>query len=34
MKYKSSKFFIENISAAKIAKKFGTPLYCYSKGDF
>ena len=32
MKYKSGKFFIENISAAKIAKKFGTPLYCYSKG--
>ena len=32
MKYKSDKFFIENISAAKIAKKFGTPLYCYSKG--
>ena len=31
MKYKKSKYYIENIDALKIAKKYGTPIYCYSK---
>jgi len=30
MKYKKNNFYIENISAEKLAKKFGTPAYCYS----
>ena len=30
MKYKKGHFYIENISAEKIAKKFGTPAYVYS----
>ncbi len=30
MKYKNKQFFIENLSAEKIAKKFGTPAYVYS----
>ena len=30
MKYKKRLFYIENVSAEKIAKKFGTPLYVYS----
>ena len=30
MNYKNQTFYIENISAEKIAKKYGTPLYCYS----
>ena len=30
MKYKNNNFFIENIKAEKIAKKYGTPSYCYS----
>ena len=30
MKYKKSHFYIENISAERIAKQFGTPSYVYS----
>ena len=30
MKYKLKKFHVENISTEKLAKKFNTPLYCYS----
>jgi len=30
MKYKKGHFYIENVSAEKIAKKFGTPSYVYS----
>ena len=30
MKYKKRHFYIENISAEKIAKRFGTPAYVYS----
>ena len=30
MKYKKKNFYIENISAERIAKKFGTPSYVYS----
>jgi len=30
MKYNNNKLFIENVSIAKIAKKYGTPAYCYS----
>ena len=30
MKYKNRHFYIENVSAERIAKYFGTPLYVYS----
>ena len=30
MNFKSNKLYIENIEATKLAKKFGTPSYCYS----
>jgi len=30
MNYKNNQFYIENVSAKKIAKKYGTPIYCYS----
>ena len=30
MQYKEKKFHVENISTEKLAKKFNTPLYCYS----
>ena len=30
MIYKNNSFFVENISAINIAKKYGTPSYCYS----
>ena len=30
MKYINNSFFIEKIKVEKIAKKFGTPTYCYS----
>ena len=30
MEYKNKKLVIENVSVQKIAKKFGTPAYCYS----
>ena len=30
MNYRNKNFFIEGISAEKIAKKYGTPTYCYS----
>jgi len=30
MNYKKNKLYIENLSVQKIAKKFGTPAYCYS----
>jgi len=30
MKYISNNFFVEKVSSKKIAKKFDTPLYCYS----
>ena len=30
MKFKKDQYYIENINAKKIAKKFGTPSYCYS----
>ena len=30
MNYKKSNLYIENIPVQKIARKFGTPSYCYS----
>ena len=30
MNFKKNKLYIENIEAKNIARKFGTPLYCYS----
>tara|TARA_B100001013_G_C24612219_1_gene443677 strand:+ start:145 stop:1359 length:1215 start_codon:yes stop_codon:yes gene_type:complete len=30
MNFKNNKLYIENIEATKIARKFGTPSYCYS----
>ena len=30
MKYVNKNFFVEGIKASYLAKKFGTPLYCYS----
>ena len=30
MKYKKRQFYIENVSAERIAKQFGTPTYVYS----
>jgi len=30
MNYKKNSLYIENISIQRIAKKFGTPAYCYS----
>ena len=30
MKYKNKKLYIENLPIEKLAKKYGTPLYCYS----
>ena len=30
MKYKGKNFFIENLKASTLAKKYSTPLYCYS----
>ncbi len=30
MKYKKGHFYIENVSAERIAKRFGTPSYVYS----
>jgi len=30
MKYKGKNFFIEKIKASTLAKKYHTPLYCYS----
>ena len=30
MKYKKNILNIENLSTAKLANRFGTPLYCYS----
>ena len=30
MIYKKNQLFIENINVLRIAKKFGTPTYCYS----
>ena len=30
MKYISNNFFVEKVSSKKLAKKFDTPLYCYS----
>ena len=30
MNYKKNNFYVENIPIEKIAKKFGTPTYCYS----
>ena len=30
MKYINNKFTIEKINVENIAKKFGTPFYCYS----
>ena len=30
MKYKKGHFFIENVSAKRLAKQFGTPAYVYS----
>ncbi len=30
MNYRNNNLYIENVSAQKIAKKFGTPSYCYS----
>ena len=30
MKYKSKNLFIDGFKASKIAKKYSTPLYCYS----
>ena len=30
MNFKKNKLYIENIDAKSIARKFGTPSYCYS----
>ena len=30
MKYINNNFFVEKVSSKKLAKKFATPLYCYS----
>ena len=30
MKYVNKNFFVDGIRASYLAKKFGTPLYCYS----
>ena len=30
MRYINKRFLIENISVANLAKKFNTPIYCYS----
>ena len=30
MKYINNNFFVEKVSSKTLAKKFGTPLYCYS----
>ena len=30
MQYKNKRFYVENISTEKLARKFNTPLYCYS----
>ena len=30
MKYINNSFLVEKVKIQKIAKKFGTPLYCYS----
>ena len=30
MKYKEKNFFIENIKVSTLAKKYHTPIYCYS----
>ena len=30
MKYINNNFFVEKVSSIKLAKKFDTPLYCYS----
>ena len=30
MKYINNNFFIEKVNSKRLAKKFGTPLYCYS----
>ena len=30
MNFKKNKLYIENIEARNIARKFGTPSYCYS----
>ena len=30
MQYKNKNFHVENISTEKLARKFNTPLYCYS----
>ena len=30
MQYKKKNFYVENISTEKLARKFNTPLYCYS----
>ena len=30
MNYKGKNFSIENVSASSLAKKYGTPIYCYS----
>jgi diaminopimelate decarboxylase len=34
IQYRGSQFFIEGISAEKLAKKYGTPLYVYSQETF
>jgi diaminopimelate decarboxylase len=34
MKYRGSQFFVEGISAGKLARKYGTPLYVYSQQSF
>ena len=30
MNYNGKNFSIENVSASSLAKKYGTPIYCYS----
>ena len=30
MRYKNNNYFIENLSLEKLARKYSTPLYCYS----
>ena len=30
MKYLNKNYYIENVKAENLAKKFNTPIYCYS----
>ena len=34
MKYINNNFFVEKVNSKKLAKRFDTPLYCYSYEKF